>query len=273
MSTSPITVRVNPSLKLSQCTVQESSRYALAGVMVEPVLGTESVAQGVDSDGKPCNFTDQPVNEVYVVATDSRCLAVTRQPGLAVDTAIMPGRFATPAKKTSKSKAVSLNGQWVSEETHRTKHTTESTALPIVEGRFPRYQDVLPRPSRGDTVSIRLDAELLSKVAQAITDGVDHKGIDLVFQTVQHDGQTHIDTDGPVGLAGINGVGAIMPIDRVDQNTREPIGSYSARSHTVSISRYRDFLDAMTANAKAENTPERKAQVLALLNPAAETTA
>lgn len=268
MSTSPITVRVNPSLKLSQCTDQESSRYALAGVMVEPVLGTETIPQGIDANGKPCNFTDQPVSEVYVIATDSRCLAVTRQPGLAVDTAIMPGRFATPAKKTSVSKSVSLNGQWVSEETHRTKHTTESASQPIIEGRFPRYHDVLPDPRSGKTVSVRFDAAILAKLSEALTD-TENKGIDLIFQCVESGGSTHI-SDSPIMVAGANGIGAMMPCSRMDHSIHVPHSVRAERDHHESVNRYESYLSELRANAKRANTTERKSQVLAMLNPVAE---
>ena len=274
MSTSPITVRVNPTVKLAQCCDNESSRYALAGVLVEPIIGIEETTIGTNVDQSPIVKTE-PLNEVYAIATDSRCLAITRQPGLAVESAIMPGRFATPAKKTSKAKSVSLNGEWRCDETHRKNHTTESMSLPIVEGRFPRYQDVLPDPRAGKTVSVRLDARILAKLSEALTDDNEHKGIDLIFQCVESDGSTYIGDDA-IMVAGINGIGAIMPLSRMEHSFRTPTATQAERNHHESLNRFVAFHESLRANAnrlKTENTEERRAQVLALLNPSQETPA
>lgn len=267
MSSSPITVRVNPSVKLSQCVDNESSRYALAGVMIEPIIGMEPVNVGIDTDGKSTTEM-QPINRVYVAATDSRVLAITIQEGIAVDTAIMPGSLATPPKKTSKAKTVTLNGEWRADETHRKTRVVTSTVAGMVEGGFPRYHDILPATPAVKTVSIRLDAIMLAKLAEAFATD-DERGIDLIFQTVtDENGQTYIDEDaGPICVAGANGFGAIMPISRDSE-----LGGKPQDHHQASLERWNGWHDGLKDNRLMENTDERRAAVLAILNPVTETT-
>lgn len=258
MSNSPISVRITPTIKLLQCTDQESSRYALSALQIVPILETEQVQLGIDSKGQPTTET-QPANRVYAIACDSRSLAIVQQPGLAADIALLPAKLADPAK-AKHVKTVSLNGQWQADTTSIKTQETASVTKPICEGRFPRVTDVIPR-SDYSSIVIRLDAKILANLAAALTND-ESKGIDLIIPTTTKDGRVVFSED-PVAVQGANGFGVIMPLGRE--------GASDAVAQTRdAVDRFETARKAFSDNCKrleTENTPERQAQVLAILNP------
>lgn len=242
MSNSPISVKVNPSNRITGCTDPESSRYALSGVMLVPVMDTEPVQIGVRIDSTPITET-RPKNEVYAVATDSRCLAVTRMAGMAVETTLCPGKLLTPpAARTAKT--VSLNGEWKAESVKLKSGETTASTQPPLEGRFPQIQDVIPR-SFTNAVTVTLDAAILARLSDAVRSA--DKGVTLIINV--NDDQT---TEDPICVLGDAGFGVIMPLS-----------ADTGAEHRFSAERA-EFLRHLITK---ENTEERKAEVLRILNP------
>jgi hypothetical protein len=258
MSNSPISVSVNPTVKLLQCTDQESSRYALSAVQIVPILETEQVQIGIDSAGSPVTET-QPANRVYAVTCDSKTLVVVQQPGIAADIALLPGSLSGPAK-AKHAKTVQLNGQWESQTTHVKTLETTSVTKPVCKGRFPRVQDVLPRLNYTSIV-VRLDAKLLANMAAALTND-ELKGVDLIIDTVNKDGRV-VFSESPIAVCGVNGFGVIMPLGME--------GTDGAAEHAeAAVDKYESDRKAFTDNMsrlEKENTAERQAKVLSILNP------
>lgn len=230
MSTSPISVRINPTTKINGCTDKEASRYSLGSVQIVPIIQDERVVIGRNADMS--QITERrPTNEVYAVATNGQIMAVNRIEGMAVETALCPAPMMKPEAARLRNK-VSLNGRWES---------TSGKIAPIPEGRFPRVADVLPTAR---TVTMGITPELLKRLSDAIsTDGI----VSLIFDVDQNNL-----VSGSIGVMGDNGFGVIMP-------TTSVVGTKDRYSCAV-----KEFQDNMTA----ENTDERKAAVLALLNPA-----
>jgi DNA polymerase-3 subunit beta len=139
-------------------TDSESSRYALGGVLVEV------------ADGNPT-----------WVATDGRRLAcVETETDQAVDDSqtILPGRLVALAA----SLAVGDGSVQIEADAKEVRFTLDGTTITgrLVEGKFPRWRDVLGEPEGEPTV---IDvAELLSAVqSAAIVTSEQSKGISLTW--------------------------------------------------------------------------------------------
>ena len=204
----------------------------------------------------------RPVNEVYTVATDCRVLSIVKQPGLAVDAALLPGKMSDPAKSRT-MKTVSLNGHWQAYSTHLKTRETDTKSLPVVAGLFPPVSDILPRFGKSSSIVVRLDAVLLANLAATMTND-NGKGVDMIIETTKRGGEP-VFSASPIGVLGVNGFGVIMPLGF----DREEAATY--RNH--SIDTYNQLADGFRANLEAvkNQTDERRAQVLAILNPQAET--
>lgn len=229
MSNSPISVRINPTTKINACASKESKRYALANVQIVPIIQDEVVSIGRNADGS--QLTERrPTNEVYAIATDGQMMAVNRLHGMAVESAMCPAAMMKPEAAKLRN-TVSLNGRWES---------TAGKMAELPEGRFPRVADVMPT-SR--TVTMAITPELLKRLADAIsTSGI----VNLIFDVDQDNLVTS-----SIGVIGDNGFGVIMP----------------AESVTGTKDRYSCAVKEFQDNMVAENTEERKAAVLAILNP------
>jgi DNA polymerase-3 subunit beta len=141
-------------------TDSESSRYALGGVLVEV------------ADGNPT-----------WVATDGRRLAcVETETDQAVDNSqtILPGRLVALAA----SLAVGDGSVQIEADAKEVRFTLDGTTITgrLVEGKFPRWRDVLGEPEGEPTV---IDVtELLSSVqSAAIVTSEQSKGISLTWTT------------------------------------------------------------------------------------------
>lgn len=175
----------------------ESTRYALGGVHVMPT-GEE--------------------NEVYLSATDGRCLAIVKADGHVDDydvknPPIVPASIFPKSAKERRalqfdpdaacSKDVRLNGsgKW---------ETPYDRTADVVEGRFPRCHEVIPYAS-GTTMVVTLDVPILKKLHDALTeDGT--RGIDLLFTVPEQvQGGPHRYSDA-VCVQGNRGIGVIMPL-------------------------------------------------------------
>lgn len=141
----------------------ENSRYALGGVLLE--LGERRLTG---------------------VATDGRRLAIMEGPAIAVGdhavvdrVAIIPSRAMTLMEKAFQGD--NLLRIWIGEFTaiFQGSHATVSTR--VVEGRFPKWRDVIPND--GVRAVIEFTAgEFLSYVAEASTFcNIEVRGIDFVF--------------------------------------------------------------------------------------------
>ena len=202
---SAITVEFSPKYPLHLATDTESTRYALAGVQIEPCV--------LRDGGKPHNG-------IVCAATNGRILAVVRQEGECAETVIAPG----DCFKANKGQEVNIakNGRWEKsawkmKRGQRTDMTTN--VLSEVEGRFPRYRDILPNIEIGRTLSVSLDPRQLLDLATAIrrVDGDTH-AVTLIIP-VHH--QQDADGDLPMameaaceGIACVvdgGGVGVLMP--------------------------------------------------------------
>ena len=191
----------------------ESTRYALGAVHVQPA-----------GEG-----------EVYLAATDSRCLAVVKCPGdvtgydpespySLVPSSIFPKnaterrslayRPATDEREDATS-AIEMNGSGKWETPfNRTANRTE--------GRFPRVLDVMPDCSQ-PTLSVCIDAKLLLKLSEALTD--DGQGIVLHLHAGNNLRPSIVST--AIGVSGNKGFGVIMPISLEDRGLISPsVGRY-----------------------------------------------
>lgn len=140
----------------------ESSRYALSGILIETAQDSMALA-----------------------ATDSRRLAVAHTPCSVVGEATAPARPIVPSKAMQLiERSIHDDEQEVHIAFHANDVVVRSGASTIyarlVEGRFPKYQDVIPRDA---PISIELVAgPFLSAVRQSmIVTNDESKGVDFSF--------------------------------------------------------------------------------------------
>lgn len=187
---------IQPTTAIHEATDKEATRYALNAVVVSPV------------DDKT----------VWLTACNSRILACVKQAGTAIEPMLMPALAA----KTGK--AFRDNGHWVD---------NKNTMHPLPEGRFPRCADVVPDigPREG-FVTLRIDADLLAKLAHAINKP---KGkhteqapgsVLLIVETCAKDGVA-MPTDKPIGVIGSEGFGVIMPLGQGNETSESALRQYA----------------------------------------------
>lgn len=246
-TTSPISVRVNSFNRISECTDQTSTRWSMTAVQLIPVCEQTEVKVGIDNTGKPTTEL-QPTPEVYAVATDGRQLAITKLDGLATESQLCPASLLEPHKPRER-KTLELNGQWKSSTVSLKDQNTREVSSQMVEGRFPPVESVLPDIT-SDYVSVTIDVEILRQLVSAINQ-TDKKDDSSKVITLLLSVDDEKEVCGPIGVVGNVGFGVIMP---ATTNQEKYIGVF--QSH---VNRFKDNLTA--------NTPERQAQVLALLNP------
>lgn len=132
------------------------------------------------------NHPTEP-ERVVVAATNSRCLAVGFMDGhvecgdsVVVPKAIMPKSKAEQGKV---SKAIGDHKKRVHYEAERKKWEApayDRTADPV-DGRFPRFSEVLPHV-HGGFLSLTIDPRILYDLAIAVGCGVeDHRGLELLI--------------------------------------------------------------------------------------------
>lgn len=250
MSTSPITARIVPSIHIQSCTDPDSSKYACGSVQIVPIRAVEDRTIGTNADMSPLTVK-QPVNQVYAIATDQRCLAVTKLDGVAVDTCLCPAEICKPAPKSRKfgSKVATLNGKW---------ETTHQTMAPIVEGRFPPVDKALPDSLDNCTV-VRIDPRMLMRLCDALSNG-EMKALDLIIPT-------GADYGDPIGINGANGFGLLMPLDMSERKGKSDT-RYAADSRDV-IKEFESKVKAFRENNSPKiDDSERQAMAMAMLNPA-----
>lgn len=209
--------------KITACTDTGSLRYALANVCVSP--------SGEDE-------------QVWLSATDGRCFAAVRTTGHVqgdedpVDAQhSMEGKQLCPPaiiEATFDGGLAVLNGQWQATKPAKKGRKQQADAIltaPVVEGRFPRCNDVVPAYTATDEVLVlAIDAKLLARVAQAVgTDEGDHKPITLIVPIpTERDAEGGIFTgpgskacEGPIAVLGKFGIGVIMPCSSETEQTFE----------------------------------------------------
>jgi DNA polymerase III subunit beta len=173
-------------------TDNESSRYALGGVLLE--LAGEHAGDGTDRDGteKAGNEKEKKDSKgrVIAVGTDGRRLAKMEGPvavhggSPAAAQPIVPARAMALIERCLGDASVPVHvAVRQSEILVRTGMTTISARL--VEGRFPRWRDVFPE--RPDAARVTLVAgPLLAAVRQAaIVTSEQSKGVDFAFEPGQ----------------------------------------------------------------------------------------
>lgn len=142
----------------------DSSRYALGGVLLE--FEDEKIT-AVGTDGRRLAKMEGPITKVgNPTSGDSMTIVPARSMQL-IERAV-----SDPEQEV---KILGRGNDFVV----RTASTTIVTRL--VEGRFPRWRDVLPRRSNAVTIELVV-GPLLSAVRQAaIVTSADSRGIDLIF--------------------------------------------------------------------------------------------
>ena len=200
---SEITVELSPKHPMHLACDTESKRLALTGVLIEPHDDTD----------------------VICAATNGRILAVVKEEGTCKEPVIAPGD-CFKAKK-GQSLNVVKNGRW---EKHawsvkRGAMADKTTSvLADVEGRFPRYRDVLPSIECGRTLAVSIDPQLLLDLATALgrresdKDYEDNRAITLLIPVFtkpdDEAGMPHsmdADTNGIACVVEGGGIGVIMP--------------------------------------------------------------
>lgn len=131
-------------------------------------------------------------SQCFAASTDGRGLSVALVDGQANGTCYLPGGFVRVGKKVQPAL---LNGEW------RQKDRVASEP----DVRFPRVASALRKPNEGAKL-IRLDANLLAKVANAI----DENGVVLLM--IDEDAQL-----GGVLVCGDSGIGVVMPYGQPDE--------------------------------------------------------
>lgn len=170
---------VRATRKLDAVCDPSNTRYVLGAVELIPASGEEG--------------------GLWACATDGRALSVvrtageteTRKPYYLPSKLLKPG---TMKKGKLQGGVARLNGRWES---------ANKMADPP-EGRFPRVHDCLPNDC-GDRQSIKLDAKLLAKLAEAI--GTDGKVTLLIPPPATSKGQR-----GAIVAVGDGGIGVLMPV-------------------------------------------------------------
>lgn len=187
---------IKPTTAIHEAADKEATRYALNAVCVTPV--DEST--------------------VWLSACNSRILACVKQAGTAIEPMLMPAAAA----KTGK--AFRDNGHWVD---------NKNTMHPIPDGRFPRCNEVIPDigPREG-FVTLRIDADLLAKLAHAINrpekkyDSQVRGSVLLIVETCAKDGVA-MPTDKPIGVIGSEGFGVIMPLGQDNETSESALRQYA----------------------------------------------
>lgn len=214
---SEITCAFTPTHPMHLATDAESKRYAIGGVAVEPL----------------------PDGQVVCAATNSRILAVVKEEGTATEPHIIHGS-AFKAKK-GQSLHVVKNGQaerhsWTEKRGVMTDKTV--SVLPEVEGRFPRFRDVLPNIDGHFAVTI--DARYLLDLAAAIGRSDEITGITL-FVPIDGDDPTEASDHGGIGcVVQGGGIGAIMPLCGHEQGEKP--------NHNRARAEYREFVKSISVN-------------------------
>ncbi len=122
----------------------DSSRYALSGF------------QAVPSKHQP--------NETYLVVTNGRSLGVVETEGRVSEPCLIPGEMA-PKKKAES------NGKVVKKEKEFIRYNTDGTiarSCHELEGKFPRYTEVLPEATPKH-LAVNLNPQLLLETFQALS--------------------------------------------------------------------------------------------------------
>jgi hypothetical protein len=174
-------LKITLKTDMTGCCDNESTRYALGGILVEK--------------------GDNPI----VAATDSRCLAITRAEGTCDEDVIVPisvvpkngdvnkVNFITSVKSEGKTvcqsyvaKAKKFNGE-PEKLAHPINGANVTTkAGESLEGRFPRYRDVIPKPDTGNKFIVTLDPKMMVNVHKAInTDLEENQGLTMIFTLLQ----------------------------------------------------------------------------------------
>lgn len=146
-------------------TEAESTRYALGGILVEFTAGTLTLA-----------------------ATDTRRLAVASGPCRRVGEANLAGEWhVVPTKAMALAERSLIDeAEEVSLAVHTNDALVRSSRLTIysrlVEGRFPRYRDVIPRDAQVKLDLVAGPFHAAVRQAQIVTDS-ESRGVDFTFDT------------------------------------------------------------------------------------------
>lgn len=194
---SEITVELSPKHPLHLACDAESKRPAITGVLIEPHDDTD----------------------VVCVATNGRILAVVKEEGTCKEPTIAPGE-CFKAKK-GETLAVAKNGRWEKSSWKMKRGIREgvtTSVLADVEGRFPRYRDVLPNIECGRTLAVTIDARQLIDLQNALCADNEQQCITLLIPvfTKQDDvigmpNDMDADTTGIACVVPDGGIGVLMP--------------------------------------------------------------
>jgi hypothetical protein len=167
---------------MTGCCDTESTRYALGGVLVE--AGTDPI----------------------VTATDSRILAITRGEGECSDDIVVPhtvlpkngdvnkANFITTVEDEGKTicqsfiaKAKKYSGEPESLAKPSNAANVVSRSGAKLEGRFPRYRDIVPSMKSGDRLVISINPSYLVNLHKAITTGDldENSGLTMVITMIR----------------------------------------------------------------------------------------
>lgn len=237
---SEITVEFSPKHPMHLACDMESNRLALTGVLIEPHDDTD----------------------VICAATNGRILAVVKEEGTCKEPIIAPGE-CFKAKK-GQSLNVVKNGRWEKsswsmKRNARTDMTT--SVLADVEGRFPRYRDVLPNIEYARTLAVSIDPQLLLDLANALgrresdKDYENNRAITLLIPVFtkpdDEAGMPHsmdADTNGIACVVEGGGIGVLMPCSASRNRTRED------HDHSDQRAYYTEFVKSLQPRTATDET-------------------
>lgn len=228
---SEITVELSPKHPMHLVCDTESRRLALTGVLIEPHDDTD----------------------VICAATNGRILAVVKEEGTCKEPTIAPGE-CFKAKK-GETLAVAKNGRWEKSSWKMKRGVREgvtTSVLADIEGRFPRYRDVLPNIECGRTLAVSLDPQLLLDLATALRNpDSDETAITLlipVFSPLDDDGtvknEFEADHTGITCVVKDGGIGVLMPC------SGDSMGHGDDPSHASQRAYYTEFVKSLGETPK-----------------------
>ena len=218
---SEVTIQFSPKHPLHLACDVESSRYALAGAMVEPHPTEEG--------------------KVICAATNSRIMAVVVEDGTASEAAVAPA--ACFKRKKGEVVEVSKNGEW--RRVGRLKRDPPTTTvLPDIEGRFPLWRTCLPDIECGNYLAVSIDPEYLLDLAKSIgCDRSQERGAITLLIPRHEKAENECDNGGIPVIVDGQGIGVIMPCGGQESYDQPP-------SHDTARKQYTDFVKSVSQKGK-----------------------